>query len=67
VRRTRSKRRLRAQLRPGGAHPAVAAERIRLVIDISDGGEGPAAADVSFLDLVVVAFDVGSEAVEVVA
>jgi hypothetical protein len=49
------------------AHPAVAAERIRLVIDISDGGEGPAAADVSFLDLVVVAFDVGSEPVEVVA
>ena len=47
------------------AQPAVAAERIRVVVEAADSGKDPAAAEIPFLDLVVGAFDVAAEAVEI--
>src|SRR3954466_11937035 len=48
-------------------HPAEAAARIRVVVEAADRCEAPAAAKVPLLDLVVPIFDVGAEAVEIVA
>jgi len=49
------------------AHPAEAAARIRVVVEAADRCEAPAAAEVPLLDLFVPIFDVGAEAVEIVA
>jgi hypothetical protein len=48
-------------------HPAVAAERVRVVVEAADGSERPAAAGYPLLDLAVAIFNAGAEAVEIVA
>src|SRR5919106_3252146 len=49
------------------AHPAVAVRWVRVVVEAADSGEDLAASKIPLLDLVVEAFGVCAEAVEVVA
>src|SRR5262249_57357826 len=49
------------------AHPAEAAQGVRLVVDAPQCGEDPGAEEVPLLDFVVVILEVAPEAVEIVA
>ena len=54
--------------RPGldePAHPAEAAVRIGLVVVVPDRGEDPSVAEIPLLDLVVTAFGIGAEALQI--
>jgi hypothetical protein len=49
------------------AQPAVAAQRIRVIVEVAEGGKRLCPVEVPLLDLVMGTFDVGAKAVEIFA